>query len=148
MSGATVKDKVEWYDECVALQQDGELAAAVSELRKLVDVYPDYGLAWLALGVFLQQKGDEDGALESTQKACELEQDDPFYFTALSAVAIKCGNHEHAEAALMRAQEIRFAAQMKKMKELRDKELAARERRDRERAEQEANEGLDEAKSE
>jgi tetratricopeptide (TPR) repeat protein len=87
----------------------------------------------LALGVFLYQKGDEEGALEALKKACELEQDDPFYFTALSAVAIKLGDHERAEAALMQAQEIRIAAQIKKMRELRDQENAAREERDRER---------------
>lgn len=62
------------------------------------------------------------------QKACEIEQDDPFYFTAFSALAIKCGNHERAEDALMKAQEIRFASQLKKMNELRKKELAEREK--------------------
>lgn len=132
----STKNKVEWYDECVALQQDGELAQAVSGLKELLAAYPDYSLAWLALGVFLQEKGDEEAALEAMQKACELEQEDPFYFTAFSALAIKCGNHEHAEAALMRAQEIRFAAQLKKMNELRNKELADRAERDRIRAEQ------------
>ena len=47
----TTKSKETWYDECVALQQNGELALAVAELRKLVDVYPDYPLARLALAV-------------------------------------------------------------------------------------------------
>ena len=143
------KNRTEWYDECVALQQEGELAAAVSELRKLVEAHPDYGLARLALGVFLYQKGDEEGALESLKTACELEQDDPFYFTALSAVAIKLGDHDRAEAALMQAQEIRIAAQIKKMRELRDKELAAREERDRLNAESSSsNESESESESE
>ncbi len=133
MVDSSSKTRTEWYDECVALQQDGDLAAAVSELKKLVEAHPDYGLARLALGVFLYQKGDEEGALEALKEACELEQDDPFYFTALSAVAIKLGDHERAEAALMQAQEIRIAAQIKKMRELRDQENAAREERDRER---------------
>lgn len=140
---STTRNKTEWYDACVALQQDGELASAVSELKKLVEAYPDYGLAWLALGVFLLQKGDEDGALDATKKACELEQDDPFYFTALSSVAIKCGNHEHAEAALMQAQEIRFAAQMKKINELRAKELAARERAEQTSKKEEGEQGAE-----
>ncbi|MGI6402591.1 MAG: tetratricopeptide repeat protein [Thermoguttaceae bacterium] len=126
MTESTGKNKVEWYDECVALQQDGDLAAAISELKKLAKAYPDYGLARLALGAFLLERGDEDEALEEMKKACELEQDDPFYFTAMSAVAVKCGNHEHAEAALMQAQEMRLAAQIRKMKELRDKEVAKR----------------------
>ena len=138
MVESSSKTRTEWYDECVALQQEGDLGAAVSELKRLVAAHPDYGLARLALGVFLYEKGDEEGALEALKKACELEQDDPFYFTALSAVAIKLGDHERAEAALMQAQEIRIAAQIKKMRELRDKEVAAREERDRERTEQSA----------
>lgn len=123
----TIKAKELWYDECVALQQNGELPQAISELKKLLDAYPGYGLAWLALAVFSQEKGDDEGTIEAMQKACELEQEDLFYFTAFSALAIKCGSHELAEDALMKAQEARFAAQLKKMNELRKKELAERE---------------------
>ncbi|MBP5621856.1 MAG: hypothetical protein J6X44_07565 [Thermoguttaceae bacterium] len=114
-----IKSKEEWYDECVALQQSGELAQAISELKKMLAVYPDYALGYLALAVFSQDKGDDQATLEAMEKACDLEQDDPFYFTAFSSLAIKCGNHELAEEALMKAQEARFAAQLRKMNELR-----------------------------
>ena len=143
MSDSTNKTREDWYDECVALQQDGELAQAVSELKRLVEAHPDYGLARLALAVFAQQKGDEELALESMQKACELEQDDPFYFTAFSALAIKCGSRELAEEALWKAQEARMAAQMKKMSELRKKELADREERDAQRIASRKENGVD-----
>ncbi len=121
------KSKEEWYDDCVALQQEGELAQAISELKKLLEVYPDYALAYLALAVFSQEKGDDAGTLAAMEKACELEQNDPFYFTAFSSLAIKCGDHELAETSMMKAQEARFAAQLKKMNELRKKELRERE---------------------
>ena len=119
--------KEEWYDQCVALQQDGELGRAVAELKKMLEVYPDFALGYLALAVFSQEKGDDEGTLNAMQKACELEQEDPFYFTAFSSLAIKCGNHELAEEALMKAQEARFASQLRKMNELRKKELRDRE---------------------
>lgn len=122
-----IKTKEEWYDDCVALQQDGDLAQAVSELKKLIEVYPDYSLAHLALAVFSQEKGDDKGTIEAMQKACELERDDPFYYTAFSALAIKCGDHALAEEALMKAQEARFADQLRRMNELRKKELAERD---------------------
>ncbi|MBR6387812.1 MAG: hypothetical protein IKS14_06120 [Thermoguttaceae bacterium] len=122
-----VPTKEEWYDQCVALQQDGELGRAVAELKKMLEVYPDYALGYLALAVFSQEKGDDEGTLNAMQKACELEQEDPFYFTAFSSLAIKCGNHELAEEALMKAQEARFASQLRKMNELRKKELHDRE---------------------
>ncbi|MDO4424646.1 MAG: hypothetical protein Q4D17_02635, partial [Planctomycetia bacterium] len=35
---------------------------------------------------------------------CELEPEDPFSFTAMSALAIKSGNHAAAEEALHKAQ--------------------------------------------
>ena len=116
MGDSNTKDKVLWYDE------------AIREIKALLEVYPDYGLAWLALAVFSLEKGDEETTLDAMQKACEIEQDDPFYFTAFSSLAIKCGNHERAEDALMKAQELRFASQLKKMNELRKKELAEREK--------------------
>ena len=47
-----VPTKEEWYDQCVALQQDGELGRAVAELKKMLEVYPDYALGYLALAVF------------------------------------------------------------------------------------------------
>ncbi|MBQ1863753.1 MAG: hypothetical protein II561_05830 [Thermoguttaceae bacterium] len=122
-----VPTKEEWYDQCVALQQDGELGRAVAELKKMLEVYPDFALGYLALAVFSQEKGDDEGTLNAMQKACELEQEDPFYFTAFSSLAIKCGNHELAEEALMKAQEARFASQLRKMNELRKKELRDRE---------------------
>ena len=122
-----VPTKEEWYDQCVALQQDGELGRAVAELKKMLEVYPDFALGYLALAVFSQEKGDDEGTLNAMQKACELEQEDPFYFTAFSSLAIKCGNHELAEEALMKAQEARFASQLRKMNELRKKELHDRE---------------------
>ena len=129
----TTKTKEAWYDECVALQQDGELAQAIAGLRELIAAYPSYPLAQLALAVFLQEKGDESGALDAMQAACELERTDPFYFTAFSALAIKCGDHEKAEAALGKAMEARLEEQLKKMNELRNHELAEREKRERDR---------------
>jgi tetratricopeptide (TPR) repeat protein len=123
-----IKSKEEWYDECVALQQEGELPQAIAELKKLLEVYPDYALGYLALAVFSQEKGDDQGTLEAMEKACALEQEDPFYFTAFSSLAIKCGNRELAEEALMKAQEARFELQLRKMNELRKEELKAREK--------------------
>ena len=43
--------------------------------------------------------------------------DEPFYFTALSSLAIKGGHRKEAEEALAKAQEARFAAIMKKYRE-------------------------------
>lgn len=57
MGDSNSKDKVLWYDEAVALQQEGELAKAISEIKALLKVYPDYGLAWLALRLLSGERG-------------------------------------------------------------------------------------------
>ncbi|MDO5308153.1 MAG: hypothetical protein Q4G03_01450 [Planctomycetia bacterium] len=122
----STRAKESWYDQCIELQQNGELGQAVTELKALIAEYPDYALAHLALAVFSLDKGQEVEALQQMEIACELEEEDPFYFTAFSALAIKCGSHDQAEMALMRAQEARFAAQMKKLDAMREKARAER----------------------
>ena len=48
--------------------------------------------------------------------ACSLEQVDPFYYTAFSALAIKSGKREEAEEALQKAQEAALAAYLKNVR--------------------------------
>lgn len=110
----TEKTKEQWYDQCIALQKSGKTEEAVSELAELVKVYPDYGLAFLASAVFLGQLDRYDEAMEQMHHACEIEKEDPFYYTAFSALAVRAGNHAEAEDALMKAQQAQFAEQVKK----------------------------------
>lgn len=113
----TEKTKESWYDECIALKREERLDEAVAQLRQLIQVHPDFGLAHLALAVYLDKQGIADECLQEVTKACELETGNPFYFTALSSLAIKQGNRQAAEEALMKAQELRFAAIMKETQE-------------------------------
>ncbi len=110
----TDKTKEQWYDECIALQKSGKIEEAAAGLAELIKAYPDYGLAYLASAVFLGQLDRYDEAMDQMHKACELESQDPFYYTAFSALAVKAGNHAEAEDALMKAQQAQFAEQVKK----------------------------------
>ncbi|MDD3587552.1 MAG: scaffolding protein [Thermoguttaceae bacterium] len=116
----TEKTKESWYDECIALKQEERLGEAIAELRKLIQAYPDFGLAHLALAVYLEKEGNADECLQEVTKACELETGNSFYFTALSSLAIKQGNRQAAEEALMKAQELRFAAILKEEQDEKD----------------------------
>ncbi|MDO5580048.1 MAG: tetratricopeptide repeat protein [Planctomycetia bacterium] len=111
------KSKEQWYDDCIQLHKAGKTDEAAGELEKLIKVWPDYGLAYLALAVFYEKMGKADEVMETMHTACEKEPDDPFYYTAFSALAIRAGNHSVAESALMKAQESHFAEQLKKMQE-------------------------------
>lgn len=105
------------FDQAIALREEGELVEAAKVLEKLVLDEPDYALAHLGLGVFYCKMNRFDDSLREASRACELASDNPFYYTALSSLAIKGGHRKAAEEALAKAQEARFAAFMKKYRE-------------------------------
>lgn len=107
----------DWYDRAIALRDEGKIDEAIAELERLVERWPDYALAHLALAVFYERSGRPNESMDSVKRACLLETDNPFYFTAASALAIRAGRRQEAEEALMKAQEARFAESMKKMAE-------------------------------
>ncbi len=111
------KSKEARYDEAIALREKGDLKGAVSILERLTAEFPDYALAHLGLAVFYWKLERLDDSIREASKACELETEDPFYFTALSSLAIKAGHRKTAEEALAKAQEARFQAFMKKYRE-------------------------------
>ena len=111
------KTKEERYDEAIAFREAGDLDSAVSVLEQLTADFPDYALAHLGLGVFYWKQERLDDSIREASRACELAADEPFYFTALSSLAIKAGHRKTAEEALARAQEARFQAFMQKYRE-------------------------------
>ncbi len=111
------KTKEQRYDEAIALREEGSLKGAVSILEQLTADFPDYALAHLGLAVFYWKLERPDDSIREASRACELNADDPFYFTALSSLAVKAGHRKTAEEALAKAQEARFQAFMKKYRE-------------------------------
>lgn len=110
------KTKEQWYDECVALYEAGRLQEAIEELENLAKVHPDYPLVRLALAVYQCKSGNHPQVIEQMKIACSLETEDPFYYTAFSALAIKGGMRAEAEDALAKAQEAALAAYLKSIK--------------------------------
>ncbi|HEY2880926.1 MAG TPA: tetratricopeptide repeat protein, partial [Pirellulales bacterium] len=64
---------------------------------------PSYALAHSALAVVLQKLGQHEEAIEHARRACELEPNDPFSFTALSVTFQRAGKIPEAEEAMARA---------------------------------------------
>lgn len=108
------------YDRAIRLRDEGKIAEALAAVEQLVADFPDYGLARLAQAVFYEKTGQAELAMQAAAQACRLEPDNPFYYTAVSSLAIRSGRRQEAEEALMKAQEARFAAQLKKMQEEND----------------------------
>jgi tetratricopeptide (TPR) repeat protein len=77
-------DPVALYDEADRLKDAGQLEEAAAKLNEALAADPKYALAHSAMAVVLQRLGRHDEAIQHAQKACELEPDDPFSYTALS----------------------------------------------------------------
>jgi len=92
------------YDEAIALKEKGEVLQAVELLEKLCADFPDYALPHAALSMIYCRLDQFQESLNHAELVCELEPEDPFSFVAMSALAIKSGDHAAAEEALQKAQ--------------------------------------------
>ena len=102
---------LEQYDACMAMHSAGDVAHSVELLKKMTVDFPDFPLAHNALAAFYKKENNLESAIESMKKYCELEPEDPFGFSVLSAYLIAFGQREQAEEALASAHELRFKAQ-------------------------------------
>ena len=102
---------LEQYDACINMQRVGHGAQAMELLRKMTVDFPDFALAYNALAAFYKKENNIDAAIENMEKYCELEPNDPFGFSVLSAYCIAADRREQAEKALGHASELRFKAQ-------------------------------------
>lgn len=74
----------ELYNEGEKLKDDGDYDAAISKFREILDQDDAFGLAHFALAVAYGKVGQHEEAVRHGERACELEPNDPFSFTALS----------------------------------------------------------------
>jgi tetratricopeptide (TPR) repeat protein len=77
-------DLTAMYDEADRLKDEGKYEEAIERLNTVLAEDENYTLAHLALAVLLGRVGNHDDAVRHAQKACELEPDEPFNFTAMS----------------------------------------------------------------
>ena len=75
---------LELYNEAEKLKDDGKDEEAIAKLTELLELDESYTLAHLALAVLYGKVGKPEDAVRHGQRACELEPDDPFNFTAMS----------------------------------------------------------------
>lgn len=103
---------IERYDACTELFRSGQVTEAVDELRKLTEEFPDFALAYNALGAYYKKNEDFAPAIQCAEKYCELEPEDSFGYSILSSYCIAAGEKEKAEDALMQAQDLRLKARL------------------------------------
>ena len=77
-------DLTAMYDQADRLKDEGKYEEAIDKLNEVLSEDPNYVLAHLALAVLFGRVNKHEEAVRHGQKACELEPDDAFNFTAMS----------------------------------------------------------------
>ncbi len=91
------------YAAAEALKNEGKLAEAVSALEDLVAEEPGFALAYSAMAAWCTRLERHEEAVRHARRACELEPNDPFSYTALSVACMRGGRIAEAEEALARS---------------------------------------------
>ena len=79
-----MSDVNQLYSEADQLKDQGKLTEAIDRLQDLLKIDPSHVLSHLALAVLYGRVGDHEKAIEHGQRACELDPQDAFNFTAMS----------------------------------------------------------------
>lgn len=98
----------ELYDEADRLKEAGDLEGAVAKLREIVAEDDQYVLAHSALAVHLQRLGHNEDAVKHAKRVTELEPADPFSYTQLSVICMRCGLIQEAEDAMAKSREVQM----------------------------------------
>lgn len=72
------------YDQADQLKDEGKYDDAVAKLNEILAADENHVLAHMALAVILGKLGKYDESVRHGQRACEIEPEEPFNFTALS----------------------------------------------------------------
>jgi len=79
-----MSDLTSLYNEADKLKDGGKYEEAIAKLLQLLSEDPDYVLAHLALAGLYGRVARHAEAVEHGQRACELEPEEAFNFTAMS----------------------------------------------------------------
>jgi len=72
------------YDEAEKLKDDGKVQEAIAKHLEILGMDDSFTLAHHALAVAYGKVGDHESAVKHGERACQLEPNDPFSFTAMS----------------------------------------------------------------
>lgn len=94
---------IELYDEAEQLKEAGQLDAAIAKLNEILAQEEDFTLAHSALAVLYGKVNRHEDAIRHGRRACELEPNDAFGYTALSVTYQRAfagtGNHQYIQLA-------------------------------------------------
>ncbi len=100
----------EMYNEAEQLKDAGKLDEAIAKLQELLQTDADHTLSHLALAVLYGRVGDHEKAIEHGEKACVLEPEEPFNFTAMSVTYQRAWAGTQNQEYILRAENARDRA--------------------------------------
>ena len=100
------------YNEVEKLIDEEKYPEAIEGLTAIVEEDDSYVLAHLALARVYTKTGQHDEAIQHGEKACELEPDDPFNFTAMSVTYQRAWAGTQDQQYIAKAEDAMAKAQM------------------------------------
>ena len=100
------------YNEVEKLIDDEKFEEAITGLTAIVAEDEKFVLAHLALARVYTKTGQHDLAIEHGEKACELEPDDSFNFTAMSVTYQRAWAGTQEQQSITKAEDAMAKAQM------------------------------------
>jgi cytochrome c-type biogenesis protein CcmH/NrfG len=103
----------ERYNQAEKLKDEGNHQQAIELLKGILQDEPEHVLSHLALGRLYTHTGEHELAVQHGERACQLEPDDAFNFTAMSVTYQRAyaGTNDHkyirmAEDAMAKAHQL------------------------------------------
>ncbi|WP_436715871.1 scaffolding protein [Roseiconus lacunae] len=100
------------YNEVEKLIDDEKYDEAIVGLKEIVEQDDTFVLGHLALSKVYTKTGQHDLAIEHGQRACELEPDDPFSFTAMSVTYQRAWAGTQDQQYIVKAEDAKAKAQI------------------------------------
>lgn len=98
-----MSEVIQRYNEAEKLKDEGKYDEAVEKLNALLADHEDHVLSHLALSAIYSKQGKHAEAVKHGERACELDPNDSFNFTAMSVVYQKAfagtQNRQYIQAA-------------------------------------------------
>ncbi len=107
-----MSDSMQLYKEADQLKNDGQLEEAIAKLNELLANDEGHVLSHLALAVLYGRVGKHEDAVRHGQRACELDSNDPFNFTAMSVTFQRAWQGTQQQEYIQMAEEAMARAHM------------------------------------
>jgi tetratricopeptide (TPR) repeat protein len=98
---------MELYNEHEKLKDNGQYQEAIAKLEEALGQDENFVMAHLGLGVLYAKVGQHERAVAHSQRACQIEPNEPFNFTAMSVCCQRAS--QGAQNAADNAKYIRMA---------------------------------------